>query len=149
MSHWTAEKAQVVQSEIPVDVLAVQETHLTRLHLEWANGTARRLGLQLYHGHPVPTAAREAFGRSCGVGFLSRQGVALAPVLPVGGAWRRLHALGRLHAVRVEPRLGLPRGLLLLTAYAPLQVNPQQAARALFEALMLEVTHSLDMQVPT
>jgi hypothetical protein len=49
----------------------------------------------------------------------------------------------------VEPRLGLPRGLLLLTAYAPLQVNPQQAARALFEALMLEVTHSLDMQVPT
>ena len=85
MSTWTVERAQVVQSEILVDVLAVQETHLARLHLEWANGTARRLGLQLYHGHPVPTAAREAFGRSCGVGFLSRQGVALAPVLPVGG----------------------------------------------------------------
>ena len=47
------------------------------------------------------------------------------------------------------PRLGLPRGLMLFTVYAPLQVRAQSAAREQFVALMLQVVHALDMQIPT
>jgi hypothetical protein len=70
-------------------------------------------------------------------------------VLPVGAAWRRLHAVGRLHAARVMPRPGLPQGVLLLTVYAPLQVRAQLVAREQFVGMMLEVVHGLDMQTPT
>ena len=149
LSHWTAVKAQVVADEVPTDVLAVQETHLATLPLEWARGTAKRLGLHLYHGHPVPASAQAVYGRSCGVGFVARQGVAVSVVGPAGAAWRRLHAMGRLHGVRLEPRAGLPRGLLLLSVYAPLQVRAQQVLRGQFAAMLLEVTHTLDMQIPT
>jgi hypothetical protein len=51
--------------------------------------------------------------------------------------------------VRVAPRPGLLRGLLLFSVYAPLQVRAQQAVRDQFVAMMLEVCHTLDMQVPT
>ena len=149
VSHWTAAKAHIVASEVGVDILAVQETHLAPFPLECAHGTARRVGLQLYHGHPVPAMAQAVYGRSCGVGFLAQQGVALMPMLPQGAAWRRLHALGRLHAVRLAPRSGLQHGLLLLSVYAPLQVRAQQVLREQFVALLLEVTHALDMQMPT
>ena len=47
------------------------------------------------------------------------------------------------------PRPGLPRGLLLFTVYAPLQVRAQSAAREQFVALMQQVVHALDMQIPT
>ena len=149
MSHWTAAKAHVIATEVQAMVLAVQETHLAAFPLECAHGTARNVGLHLHHGHPVPPVARAVYGRSCGVGFLAQQGLPLVPVLPVGAAWRRLHAQGRLHAVRLAPRPGLPLGMLLVSVYAPLQGHGQQASRAAFVALMLEVTHSMDMQVPT
>lgn len=149
LSTWSPAKAQIILADIGVDILAVQETHLAAFPLECAHGTARNLGLHLHHGHPVPPTYRGVYGRSCGVGFVARRGVAVSPVVPVGAAWRRLHAMGRVHAVRVPPRPGLPRGILLLTVYAPLQVRAQEAVREQFVSLMLEVTHGLDLQVPT
>ena len=149
ISHWTSAKAQVALSDIEADILALQETHLAKAPLEWAHGTAKALGLHLHHGHCVPEVAQGVFGRSCGVGFLCKHGLALASVVPQGAAWRRLHAQGRLHAVRLEKSVGLPQGLLLLSVYAPLQVRDQQVARAQFTAMVLEVSHTLDMQIPT
>ena len=147
VSGWTPSKAHIIGREIPSDILAVQETHLARQPLDWARGTVRNLDLSIHHGHPVPAIVEGIYGRSCGVGFVCRQGIALAPVLPMGGAWRRLHAMSRLHAVRLPPRSGLPRGLLLLSVYCPLQSQP--GAREQFIDLLLEVTHGLDLQTPT
>ena len=149
MSKWSPAKAYIVESEVRVDILAVQETHLASFPLECAHGTARRVGLHLHHGHPVPAVANAVYGRACGVGFLVRQGVAVSPVVPAGAAWRRLHAMGRLHAVKMPPRLGLPLGLVLMTVYAPLQTRTTAVQREQFVALMLELSHQLDMQTPT
>ena len=149
ISHWSVPKVQLAALEIPADILALQETHLSSLPLEWAHTSARNLGLHLHHGRPVQTARGETFGRSCGVGFVTMQGIAVSPVLPVGSAWRLLHALGRLHAVRLPPRAGLPRGLLLVSIYAPLQQLSSTVERLRFTNALLEVTHTLDMQVPT
>ena len=149
ISHWTSPKAHIIAKEICVDILAIQESHLASFPLECAHGTCRNLGLHLHHGHPVPPIAQRVYGRSCGVGFVARQGVALVPVPPIGPAWRRLHAMSRLHATRLPPRPGLPHGILLLTVYAPLQIRAQAVVREQFVSLMLEVSHSLDLQVPT
>ena len=149
MTGWTPGKAHIVATAVGADILAVQETHLAAFPLECAQGTARRIGLHLHHGHPVPATAGAIYGRSCGVGFLAKQGVAVSSVLPSGPAWRRLHAMGRLHAVQVAPRPGLPRGLLLLSVYAPLQTRSHGAQRDRFVELLLELSHHLDMQVPT
>ena len=137
----------VISQELPVDILAVQETHLAQQPVEWARGTARNLGMVLHHGHPVPAVVKGVHGRSCGVGFICRQGLALQPMLPVGGAWRRLHAMSRLHAVCIPPRPGLPRGFLLLSVYVPLQSQP--TVRDQFISLFKEVSHGLDLQIPT
>ena len=149
MSGWSAAKVQVCRPEIPADVLAVQETHLAVLPLQWAHTALHEVGGHLHHGHPVRPSGQKTFGRSCGVGFMAQQGLALAPVLPVGAAWRWLHLRCRLHAVRLPPRMGLPKGLLLLSVYAPLQVRQQAMERGKFAAALQEVTHTLDMQVPT
>ena len=149
VSHWTPPKAGIIAQDIGVDILAVQETHLAFLPLEWAHGSCRSLGLRLHHGHPVPILPNRVDGRSCGVGFVSRQGVAISPAPPIGAAWRRLHAMGRLHGIRVPPRVGLPQGLLLLSAYAPLQIRSQSVVWDQFVSLMLEMIHGLDMQTPT
>ena len=149
ISGWGAAKMRAWWPELPVEVLAVQETHLAVIPLHWAHGTMRDLGGSLHHGHPVKAVGQGTFGRSCGVGFVARQGVALAPVLPVGSAWRWLHLVGRLHAVKLAPRAGLPKGLLLLSVYAPLQVRQQAVERRRFVEALQEVTSALDMQVPT
>ena len=115
MSHWTAAKARTVFADVGVDVLALQETHLAALPLQWAHGTVRAVGWHLLHGHPVPPVSGGTFRKSCGVGFVLRSGVAAAAALPVGAAWRWLHLAGRLHAVRLGSRPGLPQGLLLLS----------------------------------
>lgn len=149
ISHWTPAKAGTIAQEIGLDVLAVQETHLATLPLEWAHGTCRNLDLHLHHGRPVPPLPNRVDGRSCGVGFVARKGVALTPILPIGAAWRKLHAAARLSAVRLPPRIGLPKGLLLFSIYAPLQVRAQALVREQFVSLVLEVTHGLDLQTPT
>ena len=147
MSHWSQEKMAVVMEDIAADVLAVQETHLAALPLEHAHKHARSLGLSLHLGLPVQALRASDHGRSCGVGFLAAQGVALSHSPPVGAAWRMLHSLRRLHAVRLPPRHGLPHGVLLISLYAPLSTQPVERSR--FDSAFLEFTHTLDLQTPT
>eukprot|EP00667_Euglena_gracilis_P025253 EG_transcript_29541 len=66
--------------------------------------------------------------------------------MPACPAWRRLHAMRRLHGVRLAPRPGLPLGLLLLSVYAPLS---HQAERRPFDLEFAALVFALDMQVPT
>ena len=147
MSHWTAPKVSLVASDIAMDILALQETHLAPIPLEVAHTTARNAGLHLHHGGPVTPMAHSEHGRSCGVGFLTRNHLPLLPAIPNCPAWRRLAAMRRLHGVRLAPRAGLPLGLLLLSIYAPLQT--QSAERSIFTNAFLDLVHSLDMQQPT
>ena len=147
ISHWTAAKVAVIATLVQADVLAIQETHLAPLPLEVAHTTVRHAGLHLHHGRPVAPMAHSEHGRSCGVGFLARQGLPLLPAPHSFPAWRRLGAMRRLHGVQLAPRQGLPKGLLLLSIYAPLR--EQEGARACFDQALLEVVHTLDMQVPT
>ena len=149
VSHWTAAKADIIAGEVNADVLAVQETHLAVFPLECAHGTARRVGLHLQHGAPVPAVAQAVYGRSCCVGFVTQRGFPVPAVPPAGAAWRSLQAVGRLHVVRLAPRRGLPHGRLMLSVHAALQVRAQQQVRQRFVSAVLEVAHGLDMQVPT
>ena len=147
LSHWSLDKVAVVAEDIAADILAIQETHLAVLPLERARASAHSFGLTLHHGRPVPPVTSSAHGKSCGVGFLAGPGVALSPAIPAGAAWRMLHSLHRLHAIRLPPRRGLPSGLLLLSIYAPL--STQVTERTRFDSAFLELTHTLDMQIPT
>ena len=149
VSHWSAAKATLMATTIQASILAVQETHLAPLPLEWAHTTSHNLGLHLHHGRPAVPMAGSPHGRSCGVGFVAARGVALNPVLPSHSSWRLLHAMRRVHAVQIPPRLGLPRGMLLLSIYAPLQERHCAVERVRFVEAMLALVHSLDMQVPT
>ena len=65
-----------------------------------------------------------------------------------GGGLAWLHAQGRLHGVRVPPREGLPRGLLVLSVYAPLQVRRMAVERRKYTEALADVTYQLDMQEP-
>ena len=76
VTHWTAATASVVATPIPADVLAVQETHLASLPLLTAHTTAETHGLHLHHGRPAQAAVHSDHGKSCGVGFLARHGIA-------------------------------------------------------------------------
>eukprot|EP00667_Euglena_gracilis_P019095 EG_transcript_20417 len=147
MSHWMADKAALIASSFDVDILAVQETHLAPLPLEHATSSARRVGLHLHHGRPAVPLPHSEHSRSSGVGFLCREGVPVALALPPCPAWRRLDAMRRLHGVRLAPRPDLPRGLLLLSIYAPLHTQAEE--RACFDLALTEVVHTLDMQTPT
>ena len=149
MSHWTEQKALLVAGAIDVDILAIQETQLAVVPLERAHTTVRRARLHLHHGRPAVAQQHSEHGKSCGVGFLCREGVAVAPAVPSCTAWRMLHALRRTYGVLLPPRAGLPRGLLLLSIYAPLREHGQATLRARFDLALLELLHCLDMQVPT
>ena len=149
ISGWTAAKARTAFDDVGAGILAVQETHLAALPLQWAHGTLKAVGRHLLHGHPVPAVSSGTYGKSCGVGFVLQSGLAASAALPVGAAWRWLHHKGRLHGIRLAPRPGLPRGLLVLSVYAPLQTRLQQVERRRFIEALLEVTHTLDLQVPT
>ena len=142
MSHWSAAKVAFLASSEMVDILAIQETHLAPLPLERAHATARQAGLHLHHGRPAVPMPHSEHGRSCGVGFLCRQGLSVMPAVPGCPAWRRLAAMRRLHGVRLAPREGLPHGLLLLSIYAPLR--EQEEARACFDSAFWSwCTHSI------
>ena len=147
MSHWTVDKANIIVRDIPVDVLAIQKTHLAPLPLEWARTSCTALDLHLHHGRPAVPIGNSPHGKSCGVGFVAANGVSLSPQLPQGAPWRMLHAMRRLTAVQLPPRPGLPRGLLLVSLYAPLQSQPIDRDR--FVLAMQQFTHTLDMQQPT
>ena len=149
ISHWSRAKVERAAVEIPFDILAVQETHLASLPLQQAHTTAASLDLHLHHGYPVPASGHSVHGRSCGVGFLVRRGLAVTKVFPVGAVGRRLHAMGRWHAIRLAPRPDLPHGLLLASIYAPLASHRHGADRLQWNDLMLELLHGFDMQIPT
>ena len=145
MSGWQAAKAQMVLAESYADIMAIQETHLAPMPLHWAYESLKSADFHLHHGNPVKAVSEGTFGRSCGVGFVAASGVALSRVLPVGPAWRWLQSVGRLHVVQLPPRRGLPRGLLLASVYAPLQVRQQAAHRQKFVEALLAFTHILDL----
>ena len=48
LTHWSAAKATIIATEVGASILAVQETHLAPLPLEWAHTTAHALGLRLH-----------------------------------------------------------------------------------------------------
>ena len=146
LTGWTAERATVIATSVPADVLAIQETHLAKLSVEKAHTTARNAGLRLHHGRPAQRYGSEDCARACGVGFVTQVGIAIMPALPTCPAWSSLHAMRRLHGVRLAPRLGLPHGVLLLSVYAPL---PGSVDRVPFDRAMVELVHTLDMQIPT
>ena len=148
-SGWSVDRAAVVVDELRTDVLAIQETHLAPYPLEAARSAAMRRGLCLHHGRAVQPTPGCTFARRCGVGFLTSPGVAVSPAPPRGAAWRMLHAIYRLHAVQIPPREGLPHGLLLLSIYAPVADRSQQVERDRFNLAMLQLTHELDLQIPT
>ena len=108
MSHWSVDKANIIVNDIPVDLLAVQETHLAPLPLEWARTSCASLGLHLHHGRPAAPVGNSPHGKSCGVGLVAVGGVSVSPLLPQGAPWRMLHAMRRLSAVQLPPRPGLP-----------------------------------------
>ena len=73
---------------MPVDILALQETHLAKSTLNTAHITARNARLHLHHGGPVSAMTHSEHGRSCGVGFVTRFGLPLLPAIPSCPAWR-------------------------------------------------------------
>ena len=122
VSHWSVPKVDICAG-LGLDVLALQETHLAPVPLETAHTTARMRALRLHHGRPAVPTPGGTWGRACGVGFLAAEAVALQAVLPKGTAWRRLHAMRRVHTVRLAASPGLPLGLLLVSVYAPQQAR--------------------------
>ena len=144
-SYWTSSRLLSLQ---PLDLAlcALQETKLADLPLENARGALKRLGYTLHHGQAAAVHRAGFLGDKAGVGFLASPGVAVSPLLPRGPAWRRLHAMARLHGITVAPRAGLPRGLHLFTVYAPLQNDAQRTA---FNSEFMALIASLDMQIPT
>ena len=149
LSHWSVDRVESIATRSDLDLMDIQETHLAQVPLEKAHTTAAHHHLHLHHGRPSQPLARSVHGRSCGVGFLARRGLALSLARPVGPAWRLLHAMGRLHAVRLGPFPTLPHGLLIVSIYAPLQEHGQATLRERFVNAFQEFSHVLDMQVPT
>ena len=147
VSHWTPGRAATIAYDVATAILAVQETHLAALPLDWAKTTAVQLGLRLHHGAPAQAVGDSLHGKACGVGFVAAGGVALSREMPSTSTWRMLHAERRLHVVSVPRRPDLPHGLLLVSVYAPLQT--QESERRRFNAAFAAFTHELDLQRPT
>ena len=141
VSHWSVPKVDI-SAGLGLDVLALQETHLAPVPLETAHTTARVRGLRLHHGRPAVPTPGGVWGRACGVGFLAVETVALQAVPPKGVAWRRLHAMRRVHAVRLPPSAELRLGLLLVSVYAPQQTRALEATRVQFAAAFLDFIHA-------
>ena len=102
VSWWTRDRLGPIES-LRAQLVALQETKLASIPLENVRASLKRRGYVLHHGHPVPVR-RDFHGDSCVVGVLASPGVVVAPLLPQGAAWRRLHAMARVHAVLVPPR---------------------------------------------
>jgi len=134
-------------ASLGAQLVAVQETKLSCMQLETVRASLRRGGYSLHHGHPVPVCRAGGHGDSGGVGVIASPGVAVSPLLPQGPAWRRLHAMTRLHGVQIPPRPGLPLGLRVFSVYAALRKDPTHDA---FVSAFLDfVSAFLDMQLPS
>ena len=115
------------------------------------NGTHNRTGTgdETVPWSTFPTNTRWAVGPRMWCGVFGNGGTTLKVVLPKGAAWRRLHAMRRVHTVQIAPNSGLPLGALLVSVYAPQQSHATEAERVQFAAAFLDFVHALDMQVPT
>ena len=117
LTCWTRERLLPISS-LSTHLLALQETKLASLHLENASKFLRQQDHILHHG-AAPSARRAGgHGVSAGVGLLAMPGIAVSPLPPQGAAWRRLHAMARLHGVIFPPRPGLSLGLRVFSVYA-------------------------------
>ena len=126
--------------------MALQETKLAPLPLERARAFLQRSSYTLHHGLAVPAERAGVHGVRCGVGILAASGVAVAPLPPQGAAWRRLHAMARVHGVQVPPRKGIPLGLRVFSVYAP---HVGDACRESVRSECVAFVASLDLQIPT
>ena len=145
VSWWTGSRLTPLAS-LGAQLVAVQETKLSCMQVETVRSSLRRGGYSLHHGHPVPVHREGGHGDSGGVGVIASPGVAVSPLLPQGPAWRRLHAMTRLHGVQIPPRPGLPLGLRVFSVYSALRKDPTHDA---FVSAFLDFVASLDMQLPS
>ena len=145
VSWWTQHRLPPISS-LDVHLLAVQETKLGPLPLENTSSALRRLGHTLHHGAAAAVHRSGGHGDRAGVGILAMPGIAVSPLVAQGPAWRRLHAMARIHGIFVPARPGLPLGLRVFSVYAPLS---RDAGRVAFNATFLEFVAGLDMPFPT
>ena len=145
VSWWTHQRLTPIAS-LHLHLLALQETKLGPLPLENVRSSLRRQQYTLHHGAAAAARTVGGYGDSAGVGLLAMPGVAVSPLPPQCAAWRRLHAMARLHGVFFPRRPGLPLGLRVFSIYAPLQRGPQREA---FNGAFVDFVSGLDMQIPT
>ena len=140
-------------SELRFHVAALQETHLSSFHHGQRRLTAKRLGLQLLHGRVAASDPQTCGGpvKSRGVGFMLGAGISALSVQPIGKAWKTLWLARRLHVAHFPPRRNLPRGLRVLTVYAPVSAPSFEAVseKQWFSDCFLEFFSVLDMNIPT
>ena len=146
VSGWTPDKLGCV-NELHVQVLAVQETHLSLAGLQKARFEIEQRDWVMHHGHPAPTKPGQVHSHSCGVGFLVAAGVAVARPHVSGGDWAWLHEHARVSVVDIPKRADLPNGFRLVSVYAP--VANDRARCEVFCRHLMSWVASLDMQVPT
>ena len=120
---------------------------MAAIPLGWAKTTSILLNMRLYHGAAAQHVKNSYHGKSCGVGFVIKAGVAASREMPSTSSWRMLNAERRLTAISISRRPGLPNGLLMVSVYAPLQT--QEVERRRFNAAFAAFTHELDLQRPT
>ena len=144
VTWWTQARLTPISS-LECHFVALQETKLSALPLENVRSGLRRVGYTLHHGAAVSCGRGAGAGARGGVGLLASPGVALSPLPPLEPAYRRLHAMGRLHGVLLPPRDSLPLGLRAYTVYAPL---PRDPSREAFNAVFRDFVATLDMQTP-
>ena len=146
LSVWTRQKAEEIAGW-GCDVVALQETRLARVQLERERTACAGLRLRLHHGQPAEQDRGGYMrGVSCGVGFLAGEGVGLKAIMPRTPAWTRLYASRRLHVVSILPSKGFPRGLWMVSLYAPLEGDRKQ--REVFDAALWETVTGWDMNIP-
>ena len=142
-------------SEFQFHVIALQETHLSSFPLRQRCLTAKRCNMQLLHGR---TPSEDYGGhlpggasKSRGVGFLLGPSVSATQLHPVGKAWKLLWLARRLHVIDFPPRRGLPRGLRVVSVYAPVASSSLEALSesSWFCDTFLDFVTVLDMNVPT
>ena len=83
-----------------------------------ASSALRRLGHTLHHGAAAAVRRVGGHGDRAGVGILAMPGVAVSPLVAQGPAWRRLHAMARVHGIRP-----VSDDFKIFAVFTPPQVN--------------------------
>ena len=144
MFSWTHARGEEIM-DWDGDIVALQETKLDQQYLEKARSFCSARNWTIYHGSPSPVCPKMKRGNKRGVGVLTSPGLALQPVKPNSPTWTKLNGMGRIVVVKMPPTVDLPRGVWIISVYAPLQSDPQRKA---FNALFWETLCEWDMQIP-